>query len=203
MSDVRRCSKCGDDKPLELFRPVKPGKGRKDNLHSWCNPCLAADSNQRWHRNREASLARSREQYRKHHAKRLAEMREYHAQHRDARLAQMEAWRTENPEAMAEAKRRWNQNNPDKVNEHRARRHARLKGAPEIETIDRAYIYARDNGVCHICKKHVPRKGFTLDHLIPLAHNGPHTHANLAVAHRSCNARMHAARLPAQLLLVG
>ncbi len=38
---------------------------------------------------------------------------------------------------------------------------------------------------------------------IPLSKGGPHTAANLSVAHRSCNSRRHAGRLPAQLRLIG
>lgn len=92
--------------------------------------------------------------------------------------------------------------NPDKLNEEYQRRRARLVGAANIEEIDRDYIYARDGGKCHICKRKVARDKLNLDHLVPLARGGDHTHANLRVAHKSCNSRMGAQRLPAQLLLV-
>lgn len=84
---------------------------------------------------------------------------------------------------------------------HAEIRRARKLAAPVIEKIDRAAIYLRDAGKCHLCHKKVPRAVFTLDHLTPLSRGGEHSHRNLAVAHRSCNSSRGAGRRPAQLRL--
>lgn len=104
--------------------------------------------------------------------------------------------------AKRETDRLWRQAHPEKAQEKRERRRALKKGAAEIEIVSRAAIIARDKAICHICQRKVAKKDMTLDHLIPLSKGGPHTSRNLAVAHRSCNSRRGAGRLPAQLRLI-
>jgi 5-methylcytosine-specific restriction endonuclease McrA len=70
-----------------------------------------------------------------------------------------------------------------------ARRRARLKGAPKVERVRRDAIYARDGGICHLCRLSVDPAKFHLDHRIPLTRGGEHTAANLFVAHPACNIR--------------
>jgi 5-methylcytosine-specific restriction endonuclease McrA len=138
-------------------------------------------------------------------------------EYRTKALADCYAWRTENPDKVRLAFRRnyennparvhknsaaWKKRNPEKVRAQGAQRRARKRGAPLVERINRDYVYDRDGGRCHICLRAVDRNKFDLDHLVPLAHGGEHTHANLRVAHPFCNRSMGAARLPAQLLLV-
>jgi len=72
------------------------------------------------------------------------------------------------------------------------RRTARGKGLhPKISLALRAYIYRRDRGICHLCRKRVamtkiaphPRSP-VLDHLVPLSLGGSTTRENLRLAHR-------------------
>lgn len=67
------------------------------------------------------------------------------------------------------------------------RRRSREKAASDGTPIDRAAIYARDNGYCWICKLHVAFELMTLDHVVALANGGKHTEDNLRVACRGCN----------------
>lgn len=55
--------------------------------------------------------------------------------------------------------------------------------------IDRMAIYERDRGICHICRRKVSIRTFTLDHLIPRSDGGLDIPPNLAVAHLRCNTR--------------
>ena len=48
----------------------------------------------------------------------------------------------------------------------------------------RAFVLARDNGICHICGR---AGANSVDHLVPRAHGGSDDPANLAAAHKSCN----------------
>ena len=79
-------------------------------------------------------------------------------------------------------------------------RKARLRGASAIP-VDAVAIGRRDGMRCHLCGRRIALKDFTLDHLIPIVDGGPHTPSNVAAAHRSCNSRRGAGRIPAQLLL--
>lgn len=70
-----------------------------------------------------------------------------------------------------------------------ARRNALKKGTPDAERFTLDEIYVRDEATCHLCREHCSRIDATVDHLIPLIKGGPHTRANVKLAHRSCNSR--------------
>jgi 5-methylcytosine-specific restriction endonuclease McrA len=76
-----------------------------------------------------------------------------------------------------------------------------IKHGNGSEPVDLEAIIQRDGSRCHICRRRVKRADLVFDHLIPIIHGGPHKASNLAVAHRRCNARRGAGRLPAQLFL--
>lgn len=48
-------------------------------------------------------------------------------------------------------------------------------------------LYERDNRMCGICHKHVPRPHASIDHIIPLSKGGKHEWENVQLAHRRCN----------------
>lgn len=50
-------------------------------------------------------------------------------------------------------------------------------------------IYAKDNGVCHLCNKWVPRAEASRDHVKPRYHGGKTTWSNIRLAHKKCNSR--------------
>ena len=54
----------------------------------------------------------------------------------------------------------------------------------------RLTILHRDNWLCHYCGKQLAGSDATVDHLIPLSHNGERLSAtNLVASCRSCNSR--------------
>lgn len=76
------CSKCKTEKSFSEFRAVKPGKGCKNNLHSWCKDCTRQARRQdykdntdryrnnliRWHQNnpeKQAEYDRNRDPVRR------------------------------------------------------------------------------------------------------------------------------------------
>lgn len=73
------------------------------------------------------------------------------------------------------------------------RRRAR-KRAVQVEKFSSSEIFERDGYRCHICRQKCRQSACvpdplapTIDHLIPLAHGGPHTRANVATACFHCN----------------
>jgi hypothetical protein len=74
----------------------------------------------------------------------------------------------------------------------------------------RSYIYRRDRGVCHLCRRRVamtkaaphPRSP-VLDHLVPLSLGGSTTRDNLRLAHWLCNEVKSNRPANEQLMLVG
>ncbi len=152
------------------------------------------------HREEIAALALA---YQKAHPeKSAARSRAFRLRNLEEESARKRSWREANLERVAAYDRTYREANPEKRAAIQARREALKANSPRIEKIDRAYVIARDRSVCHICGRKVTRR-IELDHLVPLSKGGAHTHDNLAVSHRSCNASRGAGRLPAQLLLVG
>jgi 5-methylcytosine-specific restriction endonuclease McrA len=183
LPNSRACTKCGEVHPLESFRAIKNGK---DGRHAWCRPCENVANRTYYLKRAERAREVARERY---------------ARQRDEILAKTHKYRAENPDASREVCKRWRAKNPEASRRLARERHARLKGAPNIEKIDRAYVFAREGGRCHICGKKI-QNDITLDHLVPLSKGGDHTHANLRIAHRACNSSRGDGRLPAQLLLI-
>ena len=52
---------------------------------------------------------------------------------------------------------------------------------------DRAWIWVRDEGICHLCGELVSADEFHLDHVVPKNRGGTTAFENLQVAHPECN----------------
>lgn len=50
-----------------------------------------------------------------------------------------------------------------------------------------AFIYKRDKGICHLCRRKVKREDASRDHLRPRSIGGPTNPKNIKLAHRNCN----------------
>lgn len=79
----------------------------------------------------------------------------------------------------------------------RHKRRATMKGNT-YEPVNVADIYLRDEGMCHLCGKHVTRSLVSLDHVVPVSKGGPHTAKNVKIAHLRCNLRRGVKPLPAK-----
>ena len=79
----------------------------------------------------------------------------------------------------------WKIKNPDKVRDDNSKRRAKVAAAT-VENVSRAIVWARDKGICGICKQKVSGT-WHLDHVIPLARGGTHTYDNVQVTHPKCN----------------
>lgn len=70
--------------------------------------------------------------------------------------------------------------------EYEASRRARKRGQ-FVERVYLATIWDRDGGICHLCGLSADPDDWELDHVVPLASGGEHSHANTAVSHPLCN----------------
>lgn len=109
--------------------------------------------------------------------------------------------------------RRWFDNNPgarQELDSRRChRRRAILRGLG-VERFNRVEIYERDRWKCGICRRRINRKlryphpmSASLDHVIPVSQNGPHTRANVRASHLQCNTARRNRGGNEQLALVG
>jgi 5-methylcytosine-specific restriction endonuclease McrA len=212
MTAAAPCKKCGGPR-------VRPGGKRRGWI---CRPCAAEGARQWRLENPERSKAHVKRWRDEHPGKVNEWSRNAYAKIRatnpEALREKTRRWRAANPDKVKKARRaayaadperhkayhrKWVEKNPEWYLDKNKRRYAQIRGAGQIERFARLEIYERDSGRCHLCGRWVPREKFTLDHLIPVSAGGPHTRANVAVAHLSCNSSRQAGRLPAQLLLIG
>ena len=177
MSDdgVKRCSSCGEEKPLDAFRD-RTRRGRR----SECRDC----ERERNRRYRAANAEKIRERQRRYHAQNAEKERErsrrYHAQ---------------NAEKIRESKRRYLAT--PEARALRAAQAARSRGAIVVEIFDPYEIFERDGWRCWICRGAVDRQHAgirgrgepTLDHIVPCKFGGAHSRENVRLAHRDCNVR--------------
>lgn len=180
------CRGCNAEKPIGAFSRNKDGG--PSGLRSRCKDCDNARSRQRVVRDPEKVRARRRE---------LAKAkRESGVPSRRVDPAYFREWRASHPGYYRE----WVRAHPELVAKHNARTQAIRRGAIVVGDVDRFVVYARDGGMCHICRRRVNPRKWHLDHLVPISRGGEHSERNVAVAHPRCNLR-RGARGPAQLRL--
>lgn len=134
--------------------------------------------------------------------------RKWRTENRELKWAYDRKWRADNPAYMT----KWRADNRDRERKYRAAHLAersernkkyyhRLRTNGPFEDLTHLEIAERDGWRCHICGKRVTQKNWSLDHLVPVVAGGAHTRANVALAHRNCNAARGPGRIPAQLRL--
>jgi 5-methylcytosine-specific restriction endonuclease McrA len=127
-----------------------------------------------------------------------------------AAVVRAASWQKANPERLVEHKKRSNANyyaanrdeqrartarykreNPQRVQAWHATRHAKRRGAEVGESFTLDEIFERDQGWCYLCRSDCSRADATMEHVVPIGppHFGPHSRANVKLAHRSCNTR--------------
>lgn len=228
----KRCPRCGETKTLADFNRDRSSSDGRFPYCRECGKAIDQEKywrdpqKQRMRRDdyRKADPERHRRQtadlYQKHRTVVREKAKEkYWANAEKARTYAREYWRANSERLLAleraryeadPARRRaymaeWRQRNIthrralERI--HTARRRGLLRDQT-VEKVDVNAIIARDGLDCHICGKPVPRDKVSLDHLIPLSHGGPHVAWNLSIAHRPCNSRRGAGRIPAQLHLL-
>ena len=141
-------------------------------------------------------------------AKRAAYDAAYYRAHKNKKAAYYRAHRAEiatykqaHKAESAARQRVYKKAHPDKIADDWALRRARKRGAT-VERVERAVVYERDKGRCHLCDKKVPKKGWHLDHIVPLSRGGEHSYRNVAVSCPRCNLSKYTKKI-GQLWLIG
>lgn len=186
LQEIRRCSKCGEDKPAENFELQR----------RQCKSCRTALKRQRRQRHetpeqRENRLIKARE-YGRRNAERLRQSakayyrenieasaeyrREYYRANKEIVKARAAKWRIENLGRKREVNRAWNEKNREKANQSfrkskRKRRHepgvrasesvsaqirASMRGAKDGRPWERLLGYTRKDLVAHLERQFLP-----------------------------------------------
>lgn len=104
---------------------------------------------------------------------RVAQQRAYHEKNRERRRIATRARYAANPEKFIQ----W------------SRRHQALVAGSMIGTVSYEEIVKRDRGICGICGEPVEPCDRSFDHIVPVSKGGPHSMANVQLAHLVCNKR--------------
>lgn len=172
----RRCSKCGETKPVADFHR----NGRFNGGYSYsCKPCVLAYSKTYRDENRAKVRAANQAYYWAH----VETLRE---QSRARSKARYQADLATNRATLA-------------ARSHERR--SRLRGRP-TENVTLARLIERDRGRCQICGKAKGAGRWSVDHILPVSQGGANTYANTRLAHLTCN-QSRANRGAAQLRLIG
>jgi 5-methylcytosine-specific restriction endonuclease McrA len=207
----KRCTKCGETKPLEAF--VKTPKGLY-GYTSQCRPCRAKGSCAWRSSNLEHCLA-TEARYREANREKIST---YTAANSERRKAIAVAWDKAHPErararmARYLAKNRlklaartaaWRAANPDKFKTQKATARARKVGARiGCRKAYNAFVsHARTaNSIdCHWCHRSTKPKERHVDHVIPLSKGGADAVENLCVACADCNLHK-SAKMPSEFM---
>lgn len=174
---AKKCSKCGEEKPLTEFRKAAH---HKDGLTSHCIPCVNAGIRDWYHRNRDARKVT------------LAAWHEKNKGWRNKKAlagyyADKDAWRVRN--------KRWAKEHPEEMRAFTAasdakRRAAKLGSSGHWTEKDVQGLFLKQRGKCAVCRCKLD-KSFHRDHITALASGGSNDKSNLQLLCKSCNSRKH------------
>jgi len=150
-----------------------------------------AEQNKAYQQTNRAEISAKRKAYRQAHKEEIAaSKKKWYEKSKDKAKAWGMAWRLAHKKKKAEQNKVYAKAHPDQMRDYSTRKRAVKRGAT-IEKVSRAAVYERDAGRCHICGKKVPKNGWHIDHIIPLARGGEHSYRNVAVSCPMCNMRKH------------
>jgi hypothetical protein len=188
----------------------------------WSDPDKARASNkENYLKHRLSRIFNQRIYYWSHRDERLAYAKQYRVTNGDAlrlkdkirwvtrppeqKKFRFNEWAKRNPEAYKECQRKWRAAHPEIIRRWNTAARAKRRLATFIDTVDHEYIAERDNWRCHICKKKVTRRNWSIDHHFPVGKpGGIHGRQYVSLAHQRCNSQRGAGRpgFPAQLRLL-
>lgn len=159
---------CGHCKTVKAETEFYPNRAKRDGLSLWCKDCDRAKAQRHRDENREAVREYGRRRYAENREACLEEARRYREANRELHRARVKAQR------------------------------AKRMGCDVEEIFTNEEILDRDGWICGICGDPIPRDvewpgalSPSVDHIVPLAHGGPHSQANVQAAHLQCNCRKH------------
>lgn len=144
-----------------------------------------------WRQSQERSAAKRKLNI----AKERERCRRYREANLEARRVACRLWRKAHPDRHRAAGLQWRANNPAKlriqIRKASLTRKARARSL-FVEAVDPAVVFARDHGLCGICREPVlEQERWHIDHIVPLSKGGVHAYANVQLAHGRCNLRKY------------
>ncbi len=192
----KRCSKCGEIKPLDAFHKAK---SKRAGRHNQCKTCRAeySASNAQLirkyeHEYRVSHVEQERERSRAYRVSHIEQerkrVRAYRVSHVDSIREYQHAYRKANSDVIQEQNRAYRKANPDKLSAKWQRRRARIKGnGGTFSAEELAAMRIEQAGVCAYCQRQYDPDALTVDHVIPIDQGGRHERENIVLACGICN----------------
>lgn len=198
---TKRCSKCGEIKPLSEFNRRND---RKSGFTSACKDCNRKMCHQYGLRNSDhlrvkkhakywenPQLARNRKNswYAAHKKKIGEQSRIRYWSHPDKFRDKARRWARNHSEKHNKNARNWRRAHPIHVRTYAARRRAMTRQADGSHTpAEITEQYKRQRGKCYYCQCKLGDK-YHVDHVVPLSRGGSNSIDNLVLACPECNLR--------------
>ena len=190
MSKTKRCSKCGETKPIDDFYI---DRSRPDGRTHWCKDCINLRDARYRHDNKAKVAARQKEYAKRRGNARQRERYRTDPEYRKQCLARGKAYRAANRERCRAYLAAYFQTPAGKAAQARARNKRRTRIANTENTLTAAEwqdILDEQDNCCAICgREFTDDDPPTRDHIIPVVKGGGLTRENVQALHRSCNSR--------------
>jgi 5-methylcytosine-specific restriction endonuclease McrA len=193
--ECKRCTKCGESKPLDAFTP---NKRASQGVANWCRVCYNAYGAAYYAKTKERRRAKATAIRAQIPAEKRMErgrvwreanpdyFRDHYAANRERVSSRVRRYAAANADKVTARAARYHQEHPEVLQASAARRRSRKIAAPGRGVTQRQWrqLHADALGICAYCNE---RKRLTLDHIDPLALGGAHDPDNLVAACRNCN----------------
>jgi len=184
VSEMKRCTKCGEDK-LATSEYFHKRKDSKDGLRNDCKICWA-ERTDRYYQEHKESIAKYKENYHKVNRESIAK---YHKLYRKEHLTDIakksKQYYETNKESTLEHIKLYKRENKDAVNRLKHRREARKRKLPHtLTSLQWENIKLNFGNTCAYCGE---SKKLTIEHFIPLSKMGELTVDNVLPICLSCN----------------
>lgn len=194
---MKKCSKCGEVKPLEEFNK---DKSRKDGRQVRCRECEKQRNRQYNKVNREQIAERKKQYHQDNREKQLEQNRQYHQDNRKKIAERKKQYCEANREKIVKRKKEYYQANRKQIAEYSKQYRKDNKEACKLREQKRRAREANAAGHCtpeqlqarfdyhgNRCVYCGSEENLTLEHMVPLSKGGTNWPANLAPACESCN----------------